>query len=106
MRALTAVLVLALLGACGGTKQPARYGFGRLAAAAEIVNEPLATEGNPVLDAVRFLAPTKSMLRSLNVATPAESLVREVVPPRVPVPLLFVMVTATPETSLPKLSVT
>jgi len=36
MRALTAVLVLALLGACGGTKQPARYGFGRLAAAAEI----------------------------------------------------------------------
>ena len=36
MRALTAVLVLALLGACGGTKQPARFEFGRPARVEEI----------------------------------------------------------------------
>ena len=76
------------------------------AAAGEIVNAPLITEANPVLDAVRFLEPLKLMPRSLNVARPAESLVLEVVPPSVPVPLLNVIATVSPDTSLPKLSVT
>src|SRR6266568_1417992 len=54
--------------------------------------------------AVRFLAPARLMVRSLNVAIPLASVARVVVPLRLPLPLLRLMLAATPETSLPKLS--
>src|SRR3989442_624708 len=57
----------------------------------------------PVL-AVSFLAPARLMVRSLNVATPLASVTRVVVPLRLPLPLLRLMLAATPETILPKLS--
>src|SRR6266568_503320 len=54
--------------------------------------------------AVRFLTPARLMLRSLNVASPLASVTRVVVPLRLPLPLLRLMLAATPETLLPKLS--
>src|SRR5216684_148171 len=54
--------------------------------------------------AVRLLAPAWLMLRSLNVATPVASVTRVVVPLRLPLPLLRLVLAATPETLLPKLS--
>src|SRR2546428_458142 len=77
-----------------------------LAAAAEIVNEPLTTGVRAPLEAVRFLEPLKLMLRSLKVARPAESLVRVVAPLSEPVPVLKFMATDTPDTLLLKVSVT
>src|SRR6266700_2036194 len=56
------------------------------------------------LVAVRFLTPARMMLRSLNVARPVASVARVVVPLRLPLPLLRLILAATPETLLPKLS--
>src|SRR5437867_3962592 len=53
---------------------------------------------------VRFLTPARLMLRPLNVATPLTSVARVVVPLRLPLPLLRLMLAATPATLLPKLS--
>src|SRR5438094_8323821 len=76
------------------------------AAVAEIVHGPPSTGVRAPLEAVSFLEPVKLMLRSLKVARPAESLVRVAVPLSEPTPALKVMATDTPDTLLPKLSVT
>ena len=70
------------------------------------MNEPLmAGVSAPVL-ALRVFAPLRLMLRSSKLATPAASVVRAGVPLSVPVPLFMAVVTDTPGTSLPKVSVT
>ena len=61
-----------------------------------MVNELLIAEVKPPLAAVRFLEPTRSMLRSPKVARPVPSVVWLVVPVRLPLPVLRVIATETP----------
>src|SRR5436190_20014343 len=76
----------------------------RLAVAALITKELLS----PVLKrpalAVNRLVPVTLMLRSLKVDRPLAAVVRMVVPLKLPVPLLRLMVTDSPETLFPKSS--
>src|SRR5205814_1367677 len=67
-----------------------------LGAAARIVNASLSIEPNTELVAVSFFAPAKSMLKSLNAASPLVSVVLVVVPLRAPVPLVRIMSIETP----------
>src|SRR2546427_9855987 len=76
----------------------------RLAAAGETAKATLSPVERAPLVAVNFFVPTTLMLRSSKVANPLASLVRLVVPARLPVPVLRAMLTLIPETLLPKLS--
>src|SRR5438445_677261 len=67
-----------------------------LGAAARIVNASLSIEPNTELVAVSFFAPVKSMLKSLNAASPLVSVVLVVVPLRTPMPLLKLISNETP----------
>src|SRR2546425_10289 len=67
-----------------------------LGAPARIVNASLSIEPNIELVAVIFFAPVKSMLRSLNAASPLVSVVLVVVPLRTPMPMLKLMSNETP----------
>src|SRR5207247_7984034 len=77
-----------------------------LAAAGEMLNEPLMAGVNAPLAALRVFPPLRLMLKLLKVAIPEPSELSTVVPLSVPVPLLMVIVTDTPGTLLLKLSVT
>jgi hypothetical protein len=68
-----------------------------VAAPAEMVNATLVADSNPECDAERVFVPERLMLRSENVATPAASVERVVVPPSVPVPDESAIVTVTPD---------
>src|SRR3990167_5181338 len=63
----------------------------------DMVNELLTADVNPVLSAVRFFEPVRSMLISLNVARPLASVVCCVVPLSTPVPEDNDIVIETPE---------
>src|SRR5436309_2469956 len=67
-----------------------------LGAPARIVNASLSIEPNIELVAVIFFAPVKSMLKSLNAASPLVSVVLVVVPLRTPIPLLKLISNETP----------
>src|SRR2546425_584491 len=67
-----------------------------LGAPARIVNASLSIEPNIELVAVIFFAPVKSMLRSLNAASPLVSVVLVVVPLSTPMPMLKLMSNETP----------
>ena len=71
-----------------------------------IVKALLTADVSPLLEAVMFFVPLELMLRSLNVARPVASVVLVVVPLKVPVPVVRVIVTDTPEveTLLPNAS--
>ncbi len=54
------------------------------------INEPLVSGMSAELDAISVLLPAWSIIRSLNVARPAEFVSRGLVPVIVPVPIRFI----------------
>ena len=70
------------------------------------MKEPLVAGVSTPLVAMSVFAPLRSMVRLSKLAMPAASVVCEVVPLKMPVPLLMAIATDTPGTLLLKLSVT